>query len=486
MHELSKPYIIIFVLTIFALAGRAQAQTSWPADVVADLPGSLAKPVSEYVRVDNASIETLRDQISTADDPDYIRIRIAASDLLQTREGAEALLSAMAREPDVNVRLAIAESFANSRMTFALVRQVPTFPELAWPRHELAPDVSRALEREVLRAQSPKNKREFADYFLAFQSGRLIGPLNSAIYESHDTAREAELDDLRYDVYRLFFDGAPARSYFETFPHREVPVGEDDTVKVIAFGDLGKGNSDQLEAASTIAKMHSANPFDFGITLGDHFPPYGVSGPSDERWDTEWENIYGGLGITFYPALGNHDVHMPNGALSLFQRSNLSDSWDMPGANYSVRAGPAEFFVLDTHLALSSQLDWLETRLSKSTAPWKIVYSHWPIKSSGFKADHEPHDLIDRLLPVLKRGGATAYFSGGDHAMEEYAPQEGVHLFTVGTGGAGRYEVEMDEESIFRVGAVGFAVIEASPDHFTIRFIDQYGSVLHERFLSRD
>ena len=47
--------------------------------------------------------------------------------------------------------------------------------------------------------------------------------------------------------------------------------------------------------------------FDFGITLGDNFYSIGMESPEDLRWQTQWEKMYGPLGIPFYATLGNHD-----------------------------------------------------------------------------------------------------------------------------------------------------------------------------------
>ena len=176
----------------------------------------------------------------------------------------------------------------------------------------------------------------------------------------------------------------------------------DRPVRVVAFGDFGTGSAAQMALGKTLASYHSKRPFDFGITLGDNFYSVGMESPSDPRWQTQWEQVYGPLGVPFYAALGNHDWGHPDSPAAEILYTKQTTTWRMPSSYYTFTAGSVQFFALDTQsVALSErQLRWLDEELSRSQARWKVVYGHHPIYSGGAYEDRP--DLISKLLPLLR------------------------------------------------------------------------------------
>jgi hypothetical protein len=75
---------------------------------------------------------------------------------------------------------------------------------------------------------------------------------------------------------------------------------DQDTIRVADFGDFGTGTDEQKEVASAMMTSHRQSPFDIGITLGDNFYPVGMESPTDPRWQTWWEDVYGQMKLTFY------------------------------------------------------------------------------------------------------------------------------------------------------------------------------------------
>jgi 3',5'-cyclic AMP phosphodiesterase CpdA len=89
------------------------------------------------------------------------------------------------------------------------------------------------------------------------------------------------------------------------------------------------------------------------------------------------------------------------------------------------------FFVLDSNYMDPAQLDWLEQSLHDSEAKWKICYFHHPLYSDG--KYHGPDlDLRAQVLPIFKRNGVNAVFSGHEHVYERLTPGEGIHYFILG------------------------------------------------------
>lgn len=243
------------------------------------------------------------------------------------------------------------------------------------------------------------------------------------------------------------------------------------TIRVLAFGDFGTGRPDQITTAAAMRAYHAVHPFTIGITLGDNFYPEGVKSPSDPRWQTEYEALYGPMGIKIYASLGNHDEYNGETPLAEILRSRTSATWRMPAQNYTFVAGPAQFWAIDGADMTEGQLRWLRASLDSSKAKWKVVYGHYPLYASSDAGGREGH-LYPKLYPVLQ-GRADVYVAGHHHSMQHLKPIGNLHLFVAGSGGAGNYGVdEEDPRALFARSRHGFAVLEVSEQAFTVRFVD--------------
>src|SRR4029450_4338106 len=222
----------------------------------------------------------------------------------------------------------------------------------------------------------------------------------------------------------------------------------DAPVRVLAFGDFGNGSGEQKRVAQTIASYHQGQRFDFAITLGDNFYSVGMESPSDSRWKTWFEDLYGSLGIPFYAWLGKHDWGHPDSPAAEILYSGLTPTWGMPAAYYTFTAGPVQFFALDTQsVALAQkQREWLDRELTNSQARWKVVYGHHPIYSDGNYEDRP--DLIASLPPILANTGES-HICGHDHNLQALQAQRGVRFYVAGGCGAGLYEVTKSPRSLF-------------------------------------
>jgi hypothetical protein len=252
---------------------------------------------------------------------------------------------------------------------------------------------------------------------------------------------------------------------------------------VLAFGDFGQGTTFQKDTAKGMLQYHRSNPFDFGITLGDNFYSVGMDSPSDPRWESWWEDLYTPLGIEIYASLGNHDWGQPNSPAAEILYTGKSKSWRMPATHYTFTAGPAQFFSLDTDAFSTNQLLWLKEELQKSTAKWKIVYGHHPIYSHG-QHGNTPK-LIRDLLPVLK-GRADVYICGHEHDLQHLKPEDGVHFFVSGGGGARVRPIESGSRSLFSASANGFSVLEANDRALTVRFVAPDQRILYEHVITKN
>jgi hypothetical protein len=253
-------------------------------------------------------------------------------------------------------------------------------------------------------------------------------------------------------------------------------------IRVLAFGDFGTGSAAQTQTAAAMVAYHKIHPFDFGLTLGDNFYPRGMKSPDDPRWQTQWEDLYGPMHIPFYAVLGNHDWSGADSPAAEILYSAKSQNWHMPAPYYTFTAGSVQFFAFDTPAVDDAELKWLDEELTKSTARWKVVFGHYHIYSAT-RGDNK--ELIARLLPILKKDHVDVYLNGHDHNLQELKPEGGVHFFVSGGGGAGLYEMNPYDRSVFRQKVNGFTVLEANDKTLSISFIGTDGSEIYRRTLTK-
>jgi hypothetical protein len=261
------------------------------------------------------------------------------------------------------------------------------------------------------------------------------------------------------------------------------PPGQ--SIRVVAMGDFGTGSSGQRDVAAAIVRTGRAAPFDFGLTLGDNFYPSGMTGTDDTRWRDWWEALYGPLGITFYPSLGNHEWYSDDGAAA--EIAYRSPTWNLPAPYYAFTAGPVEFFAVDTTEVSEAQLLWLDRAVASSTSRWKVVYGHHPIfaPERNAKAGLYMTYMQARLWPVI-RGRVDAYLCGHQHAMAHMEPRDGVHFFMSGGGGAPLGKVSKKAPGArFAESTFGYLTLEADAVAMRIAIFDTEGKPFDSEVISK-
>ena len=211
-------------------------------------------------------------------------------------------------------------------------------------------------------------------------------------------------------------------------------------VRFAAIGDYGTTNPGSFAVA---ARVHALAP-DFVITLGDNNYPSGAAATIDENIGQHYHDYiqpytgsYGaGAAVNrFFPALGNHDW-IAAGALPYRNYFQLPYN----ERYYTFARGPVQFFVLDsdTHEpdgidVNSVQARWLEGRLARSSAPFRVVYLHHAPYCSG--ANHGSHGLLQW---PFRAWGASLVLTGHDHLYERMSVA-GFPYVVNGLGGSSLY-----------------------------------------------
>jgi tartrate-resistant acid phosphatase type 5 len=261
------------------------------------------------------------------------------------------------------------------------------------------------------------------------------------------------------------------------------PAGQ--SVRIVGMGDFGSGSDGQRSVAAAIVLMGKTAPFDLGLTFGDNFYPSGMTGTDDPRWRDWWETLYGPLGVTFYPSLGNHEWYSDDGAAA--EIAYHSPSWRFPSPYYSFTAGPVQFFAVDTTEISEAEVLWLDKAIGASASRWKVVYGHHPIFAPERNAKSGAYMKYTqaRLWPLL-RGRVDAYLCGHQHAMAHMDPREGVHFFMSGGGGAPLSKVSHKSAgAMFAESTFGFLTLEADQARMKIAIFDTDGKAFDSEIITK-
>ncbi len=285
----------------------------------------------------------------------------------------------------------------------------------------------------------------------------------------------------------------------------------------LLLGDWGrKGEPDQAAVAKQMGLKGAKMDAKFVIAVGDNFYEHGVASVTDPHWQKSFEKVYTApsLQVPWWSALGNHDYHGNCDAQIEYSHSpkgqNSSKRWNMP-ARYYLRTeridaanndvkGAVDFFCLDTtpmanldageikyHGNVKSQdvprqMEWFESALADSTAPWKIVVGHHPIYSGGQHGD-TPY-LVKHVLPLLEKHGVQAYFNGHDHDLQHLQAGK-VNLFCTGGGSTPRKTIKTTAHTKFGLGCSGFIAASLSADVLGVQMIDDKGKLLYSTSVPR-
>jgi Calcineurin-like phosphoesterase len=241
-------------------------------------------------------------------------------------------------------------------------------------------------------------------------------------------------------------------------------------LRFVALADAGSGQRDQAEVAAAMTQYHDQSPYKNVVFAGDNIYTNGEI----DKIGTVFEQPYKALldrQVKFHACLGNHDIRYQNGDQQVkYPKFNMSDRY------YTYRERPVQFFVLDTNTTdWTGQLAWLERELKASDAPWKVVYGHHPIYSSGHYGTNAA--MVDRLTPLFKHYHVQLYINGHEHNYERTQPIDGTAYLIVGGGGATLRPVGKSPWTAYSVSRFSFAGVEVYADRLEIQGIGTDGKI---------
>lgn len=156
----------------------------------------------------------------------------------------------------------------------------------------------------------------------------------------------------------------------------------------------------------------------------------------------------------------------------------------MPNYTYSFEAGPVQFHGLNTQCNILA-LTGLEVSDS-ATSPWKFVYAHHPIYSSG---THGDSDIVTSTIwDYYFADQVDFYLSGHDHEIEHLKNSGDRTEYVVSGAGGKHYRSSKERskttkssgQSQFIHQDTGFAWFEVTMDTVLMKFIDGEGKTVYE------
>ncbi len=149
-------------------------------------------------------------------------------------------------------------------------------------------------------------------------------------------------------------------------------------------------------------------------------------GNERDDWDSLFANAQGVFDRrTLVPVLGNHECQGGHPRMYLQQFALPRNG--PPGIEaeraYAFEYSNALFVILDSNLAPTNQVAWLEEQLGSSRATWKFVSYHHPAYSSSPGRDNAA--VRAAWVPLFDRHQVDLVLQGHDHAYLRTHPMRG-------------------------------------------------------------
>jgi len=256
-----------------------------------------------------------------------------------------------------------------------------------------------------------------------------------------------------------------------------LPEGE-PRLRFVSLADTGTGNRGQYAVAKAMTQFYRRSPFPLALLAGDNIYNDGKI----EKIEPVFERPYQPLlqqGVKFYACLGNHDIRTKNGTPQVdYPLFNMLDRY------YTFKRSIVQFFALDTNRNANwdRQLEWLDEKLSQSSAPWKIVFGHHNIYSSGVYGVNQR--LVSQLTPLFKHYDVQLYINGHEHHYERTQPINGTTYLTCGAGAKLR-RVGRSDWTDYATSQLSFATYDVYADQIAVRGINKNGKVMDRALIPR-
>ncbi|CAI5972203.1 unnamed protein product [Closterium sp. NIES-64] len=317
-----------------------------------------------------------------------------------------------------------------------------------------------------------------------------------------------------------------AVSLITSYASTDTLVKSQGALTFLVVGDWGRnGDYNQSLVAEAMGRVAAKIDSSFVISTGDNFYEDGLTDSSDPQFTSSFSEIYQApsLRTQWYAVLGNHDYH-GNPEAQLDPALCLRDPRWRCERSYNVRRdacpkylyepcdAPVELFFIDTSpmligywkpsanqterlnftgrpeysLSIHFQIETLRAALASSTAKWKIVIGHHPVRSTGENGDSA--ELVQYLNPILKEHQVDFYMNGHDHNLELFQePASSLFFVTSGAGSqvSHKRSTTTNPFSQFYYAEQGFVSVIIDGNGLKLNFHDIAGTVIHTLWVDK-
>ena len=280
-------------------------------------------------------------------------------------------------------------------------------------------------------------------------------------------------------IYEAIAKSKPSTNTF-------VETSEEPLLRFAAIADNGFGSPDQMAVSKSMWATYQQKPYAFVLMAGDNIYPHGEISLVKAYFEEPYAPLLS-KDVKFYATLGNHDLIQTNNGLDQinYPPFNMSDRY------YSFKKGNmpegiVEFLAIDTNsnAPWEAQLDWLDRQLADSNAPWKIVFGHHPLYSSG-RHGGDP-ELATKLAPIFAKHKVPLYLCGHDHGYERFVPINGTTYIVNGGGGAPLYNFGKSSQTAFVSSQFSFMTFDVYQDKIITKAIATDGKVFDRSIITKN
>jgi len=267
--------------------------------------------------------------------------------------------------------------------------------------------------------------------------------------------------------YKVVSDGCVSNVY--SF-HTAYDI--DGIISFVAYGDT-RGVWDNWRNASMVAEAIKKQAPHFAIHTGDLVH----NGDIDSEWIDFFSISDFTHNSTLYPCLGNHESY----GESYFEYFSLPNNeyW------YSFDTGPVHFICLDSNPYNAfkiKQVFWLIIDLVFNKQPFKIVFFHHPLYSSGSHGSGE--ELRAIYAPIFNFFNVDIVFNGHDHHYERGVVDDITYVVT-GGGGAPIRNVGSSWWTIYSESTYHYCLLTADESRLSFQALKPDGTILDSFIISK-
>lgn len=275
----------------------------------------------------------------------------------------------------------------------------------------------------------------------------------------------------------------------------------------LTYYSVGDWGSNSIDTFSPFVAKSMANYSMFKtpkpnitISLGDNFYQNGVTGISDELWDSAWFSVFikpfhHMHDMRWFSILGNHDYYGGMQSVNAqIEMTKLFKNWVMPDNNYysydkssssfhlfidTIQIYPELYdetkLMYDKHHVLDTieNIEKMLVRAKQLKSKWIFVYGHYHLFSNGYYGNYQV--MIERIYLLLKKYHVNAYFSGHEHNFQLFK-YDGIYFCVNGAGAYKaslyRYNSNVEVKLIYGSTNNGFMIHRVSDEYFNLQYVN--------------